>query len=157
MSHPNNSNNLIINPKKYSYSKVCSTNYIGEYKERRMSFLKKTSTKKSPTILSLIKNNKYILDEDLLLKMQKRFEVSKRFFKENELANIESLALLSYMISLKLNKDLNLSFLSSLLKINDSLLSVEFDQLSPFPLHYTYLSVQTELETIDTMNNPYAI
>ncbi len=135
-------NNLIKNPIKYQYSDVSDTNFIEDYIVQRKTFLKQilnSTTSKFYIFLSTIQPLKH----SEVLELQKKFEVKKVFF-ENERDNISFLTLFAFYLVLDLEQEFCFSLFSTLLKVNDSLTSINIKNFSVFEISVLERSLKAE-------------
>lgn len=135
-------NNLIKNPIKYQYSDVSDTNFIEDYIVQRKTFLKQilnSTTSKFYIFLSTIQPLKH----SEVLELQKKFEVKKVFF-ENERDNISFLTLFAFYLVLDLEQEFCFSLFSTLLKVNDSLTSINIKNFSVFEISVLEGSLKAE-------------
>lgn len=143
--------NLLEKPITYQFSDVSASNYILEYKKQRKTFLKNTESKLEPDYFVFIKNIQ-LLDYQSLIKLQKKFEVKKSFF-ENYEKNFSFIVMYSYNLSLYLENNFCLSLLSTLLKVNDTLTSLEENKFSIFEINLLANSIEKELDYIERLES----
>jgi len=121
-------NNLLKQPNNYQFSDISDEKFLTYYKKDREEFLKNISKSiidKYTLVVNLIEP----ISKNKLLKLQKEFEVKKRFFEE-EKKNLGFLALLSFHIGQSINNTFCYSLFSTQLKINDTLSSIPCDKYS---------------------------
>jgi len=133
------------------------------------TFSGKNEIKTDELLLSIIVNhlNKGFNNKDLLLKnwtdyFVQRFEVTKKIFESyhskelragkgnNDTARLYGL--LSLLLTLNFSITRNLKYLSTLLKLNDLLCSLDDTHLNDIPSEALVFIMSTELEFINTIN-----
>lgn len=136
-------NNLIKNPIRYQYSDVSDTNFLEDYILQRTVFLKQVRNSlisDFDIFLSTIQPLKH----SEILKLQKKFEV-KRSFVANEKEDISFLTLFAFYLVLDLKEEFCFSLFSTLLKVHDSLTSLDISSFSIFELCILEKSLKNEV------------
>lgn len=147
--YPYIAHDLLLEPSTYQFTDVSSENYLVDYRQIREAFLRDTII--DDAYIELLSITAHI-ENDSLLKYQKKFEVKKRIFDEYE-KNIGFLVLFSFELSISISNLFCFSKLSTLLKVNDTLLSLKKTQLSQLELAMIMFSVRKELLFIQSVEN----
>ncbi len=145
--------NLLNHPEKYEYSKVDDDEFLKGYYENRHDFLKKSTKRKEKTYSAFIKNFHTNLDEPYLSKILKKFEVRKRFFPISESKDIEFIVMVSFALSKILKENRDYGYLSTLMKLNDVIVSQDVASFSDLMINFAISSIENEMETVGRIEN----
>ncbi len=143
--------NLLKNPNIYQFSDVSDDDFLGYYIEQRKLFLASIENELEDSFC-IFSNNCLFIEYQEILKLQKRFEVKKTFFEEYN-KNISFITLFSFELSIYLKKNFCLSLFSTLLKLNDTLSSLEVEDFSSFEIYLLNISIRNELNFVESLNN----
>jgi hypothetical protein len=144
-------NNLLKMPNTYQFSDVSSDSFLIDYKIQREKFIKHISSKVIKDY-DLVVNCIKPLSKDNILKLQKKFEVNKKFFEDYK-ANVNFLSLLSFHIANFCDENFCYSLFSTLLKINDTLTSLDICDFSYLDIFLINHSLKIELKHFDRIYN----
>ncbi len=143
--------NLLKTPITYQFSDVSSDTLLNLYITQRKEFLKNSLSLVDKSF-DLFASKISIIEYKDILKLQKKFEVKKSFFKEYS-NNVSFIAIFSFQLSNYLKNDLCLSLFSTLLKLNDTLTSLKITDFSAFEIYLINNSIENELYLFERIRN----
>jgi len=144
-------NNLLEKSTNYQFSDVSNNDFLNFYMEQRKLCLS-TIENQLENSFSIFSNNFLFIEYPEILKLQKKFEVKKTFFEEYN-KNVSFITLFSFQLSIYLKENFCLSLFSTLLKLNDTLSSLNIEDFSSFEIYLLDTSIKNELSFFESLKN----
>lgn len=144
-------NNLLQVPNNYQYSDVSDDHFLTSYVVQREDFIKTLEVSYYEE-LQIMLDSIAMIEYSQLLKLQKKFEVKKRFFTQDK-ENISFMVYFSNQLDLVLKQQFCYSLFSTFLKVNDTLTSMNVDVYSLFEQYILKNCIKDELTYYQGLHN----